>query len=137
MSGNHSQNLFKMLASLVGVASTSALLTLPVLALPNSSSSTIKTSQIPASRTLHSQTRQPINATTPGTQPLPNDRTIRTQQFPPDTTTPGTQQFPPDTTAPGTQQFPPDTTAPGTQQTPSVENRRRRQNNGQGIRGLW
>lgn len=133
MSGNHSQNLFKMLASLVGVASTSALLTLPVLALPNSSSSSIKTSEVPArSGTLHSQTRQPINSNTPGgTQQLPNDRTIRTQQFPPDTTTPGTQQFPPDTTTPGTQQ------TPRTRQTPGVENRGTRQNNGQGIRALW
>ncbi len=57
MNGNNSKNLFQTLASLVGVASASALLSLPASALPNSSSRSTVISEAPEG-TLYSQASQ-------------------------------------------------------------------------------
>ena len=55
MSGINSKNLCKKLASVVGVASASAFLSLPALALPDSSSSSMETGIVPATDSLYSQ----------------------------------------------------------------------------------
>ncbi|MEC4816853.1 MAG: hypothetical protein SAK29_26825 [Scytonema sp. PMC 1069.18] len=121
MNGNNRTNLFQKLATLVGVASAGTLLSLPAVALPNSNN--IKISEAPVNGTIYSQTQteEPYNNTTPGTQQYPGTTTTPgTQQYPGTTTTPGTQQYPGTTTTPGTQQYPGTTTTPGTQQYPGT-----------------
>ncbi len=98
MSGNN-KNLFAMFVSFVGIASTSVLLSLPTLAMPNSSSRSIEISEAsPSNSRLYSQNNG--TTTTPGTT---NEGTTTT----PGTTNEGTTTTP-GTTNEGT------TTTPGT-----------------------
>ncbi len=128
MNVNHSKNLLKMLASLVGVASTGALISLPVYAVPQSSSRNLETSQAPIADRLYSQAGQSTDGSTTGTQQNLNN------------STPGTQQNLNNGT-PGTQQYPNNGT-PGTQQNLNNGTTRTQQNTGGqnpdgGVRALW
>ena len=96
MNRNNSKKFFQTLASLVGVASASALLSVPAFALPNSSSRSTVISEAPEG-TLYSQASQrgpgqPTGGSTgtsgqyggtstDGTQQYQNDGTTRTQQY--------------------------------------------------------
>jgi len=107
MNRNNSKKFFQTLASLVGVASASALLSVPAFALPNSSSRSTVISEAPEG-TLYSQASQrgpgqPTGGSTgtsgqyggtstDGTQQYQNDGTTRTQQYQNDGTT-RTQQY--------------------------------------------
>ena len=91
MNVNHSKNLLKILASIMGVASTGALISLPVYALPQSNSINLETSQVPIGDRFYSQAGQSTGGSTTGTQQYPNNGTTGTQQYPNNGTT-GTQQ---------------------------------------------
>ena len=96
MNRNNSKKFFQTLASLVGVASASALVSVPAFALPNSSSRSTVISEAPEG-TLYSQASQrgpgqPTGGSTgtsgqyggtstDGTQQYQNDGTTRTQQY--------------------------------------------------------
>ncbi|MCC5638350.1 hypothetical protein LC593_21425 [Nostoc sp. CHAB 5844] len=70
MNVNYSKNLLKMLASILGVASTAALMSLPAQALPQSTSSNLETNQV---NRLYAQTGQPTDGSNTGTQQYPNN----------------------------------------------------------------
>lgn len=108
MNTKNSRNLFKSIATLVGIASVSACFSLPVKAQVNPNPSIFEE---------YSHNQGNLAQTTPG---VGQDRDTS-----PGTTTPGVTQ--PDTTTPGVTQPVQDTTTPGTNQ----------QNNGNGVRALW
>ncbi|TBR57280.1 hypothetical protein B4U84_14720 [Westiellopsis prolifica IICB1] len=122
MRGNN-KKWFTMFISFVGVTSTSVLLNLPTLAMPNFSDSSIEISEAsPSNSRLYSQNNG--TTTTPGTT---NEGTTTTPGTTNDgtTTTPGTINDG-TTTTPGTRNE-------GTNATPGTGGR---QNNGN-IRALW
>nr|WP_322685445.1 hypothetical protein [Nostoc sp. DedQUE07]MDZ8131689.1 hypothetical protein [Nostoc sp. DedQUE07] len=137
MNLNHSKNLLKMLASLVGVASTGALISLPVYALPQPISRNLETSQAPIGNRLYSQAGQSTGGdSTTGTQQYPNNGTSGSG-----TGTSGTQQYPNNGTSginngTGTQQYPNNGTS-GTQNNTGGNNTTGGQNTGGGVRALW
>ncbi|MDZ8087460.1 MAG: hypothetical protein RMY16_18145, partial [Nostoc sp. DedQUE12b] len=100
MNLNHTKKLLKMLASVVGVASTGALISFPVYALPQSISRNLEPSQAPIGDRLYSQAGQSTGGdSTTGTQQYPNNGTSGTNNG-----TSGTQQYPNNGTT-GTQQY--------------------------------
>ncbi|MHC5737584.1 hypothetical protein [Nostoc sp.] len=90
MNVNYSKNLLLMLAGLVGVASTGALMSLPVHALQKTISSTGETNHAPIDNRLYSQAGGATDGSNTGTQQYPNNGTTGTQQYPNNGTT-GTQ----------------------------------------------
>ncbi|MBC1280731.1 hypothetical protein GNF10_33535 [Nostoc sp. UCD121] len=134
MNINHSKNLLKIVASLVGVASTAVLMSLPVYALSQSSSRNLETSQARIGDRLYSQAGESTGGSNTETQQYPNNGTTGTQQYPNNGTT-GTQQYPNNGTT-GTQQYPNNGTT-GTQQNTDGNNTTGGQNTGGGVRALW
>ncbi|MEH2156007.1 hypothetical protein [Nostoc sp.] len=123
MNVNYSKNLLLMLAGLVGVASTGALISLPVHALQKTISSTGETNHAPIGNRLYSQAGGATDGSNTGTQQYPNNGTTGTQQYPNNGTT-GTQQYPNNGTT-------------GTQTNTTDDNTTGGQNTNGGVRALW